>query len=254
MPYSFVPPGSISLIITHTHALAPSKPVTRQESMILLETLLCRIVQTDHMPGAHRDEIITSRGLGEKRTSLRLRALRPVAASSGEAKHVVAVARDDVNRSRGSGRFFEPAADRKQFPEADDVFLVEILLEDALVVRAWFSPEVAAAARLRGGDEVGWVVAGEARGVECCGKGDGLREVGGDGDDGDAVAGEDEGGDVGGVIGRLGVAEDGAVGVSDVDDAVECSTWWSCKSRVGDTRHCRGLPGTAVPAFSIVTS
>ena len=59
-----------------------------------------------------------------------------------------------------------------------------------------------------------------------CGHGSGLREVGGERDGGDAVAGEDEGGDVGGVECGLGVAEDGAVGVADVDDAVEGFAWY----------------------------
>lgn len=52
-----------------------------------------------------------------------------------------------------------------------------------------------------------------------------MWEVEGDRDDGDAVAGEDESGYVAGVVGRLGVAEDGAVGVPDEDDAVEFLAW-----------------------------
>lgn len=53
-----------------------------------------------------------------------------------------------------------------------------------------------------------------------------MGQVEGDGDDGDAVAGEDEGRDVARVVGGLGITEDGAVGVADVDDAVELLAWW----------------------------
>lgn len=47
-----------------------------------------------------------------------------------------------------------------------------------------------------------------------------MWEAGYDGDDADAVASEDEGGDVVWVVCGLGVAQDGAVGVADEDDAV----------------------------------
>ena len=66
------------------------------------------------------------------------------------------------------------------------------------------------------------MIACEAGGVEFGGVGDRLREVERDGDDGDAEAGEDEGRYVAWVIGGLGIAEDGAVGMADEDDFVEC--------------------------------
>ena len=195
--------------------------------MILLKALLRRIVQTNHVPRPHRDKIIARARLREQRTSLRLRACRPVAARRREAKHVVAVARDDVHRRRGRGGFLQAAADGQQLAQADDVLVGEIELEDAFVVGARFAPEVGAAAGHGGGDEVGRVVGGEAGGaVEVGGEEDGLGEVGGDGDDGDAVASEDESGDVGRVVRCLGVAEDGAVGVTDVDDAIKGAAWW----------------------------
>ncbi len=201
--------------------------MARQKRMILLEALLRRIVQTNHMPRPNRDEIIARARLRKQRTSLRLRARRPVAARRRDAKHVVAVARDDIYRCRGRGGFLQAAADGQQLTQADDVLVGEIQLEDAFVVGTWFAPEVGAAAEHGGRDEVGGVVGGEAGGaVEVGREGDGLGEVSGDGDDGDAVAGEDEGGDVGRVVGCLGVAEDGAVGVADVDDALEGAAWW----------------------------
>lgn len=199
--------------------------------MVLLKTLLRRIVQTNHMPRADWDEITTSARLGEQRTSLCLRAQWSSAAGSSETENIIAVAGDDVDWSGGSRRFFDSAPDGKQFPEADDVEVVEVELEDAFVVGARLSPEVAPAAWFGGRDKVGWVVAGETGGVECGGEGDGLGEVGGDGDDGDAEAGEDKGGDVGGVVGCLGIAEDRAVGVADVDYAFEGSAYRLCKSR-----------------------
>ena len=179
-------------------------------------------MQTDHMPRAHGDEILTGLRLGEQSTSLRLRTARPVTAGRGQAEDVVAVARDDVHRRRRRGRFFQAAVDAQQLAQPHDVFVVVVLFEDALVERARFAPQVGAAAGFGRGDEVAGREAGEAGGVEGGGEGDRLREVGGDGDDGDAVAREDEGGDVAWVVGGLGVAEDGAVGVADEDDAVEC--------------------------------
>lgn len=181
------------------------------------------------MPRPDRDEIITSAGLGEKRTSLCLRTRWPSATSSSKAENVIAVAGDDVDWSGGSRRFFQPAPNGKQFSEADNVKVVEVKLEDALVVGARFPPKVAPAAWFGRRDEVGWVIAGETGGVECCGEGDGLGKAGGDGNYGDAKAGKDEGGDVRGMVRCLGVAENGAVGVADVDYAVEFSTCRLCK-------------------------
>lgn len=59
--------------------------------------------------------------------------------------------------------------------------------ENALVVQAQFATEVGAATGFGGRDEV---AGGEARGVVEGGEGDCLGEVGRDGDDGDAGAGE----------------------------------------------------------------
>ena len=49
-----------------------------------------------------------------------------------------------------------------------------------------------------------------------------MGKIEGDGNDGDTEAGQDEGGDVRGVIGGLGVTEDGAVRMAHEDDTLEC--------------------------------
>ena len=145
-----------------------------QKSMILLKRLRCRIVQADHMARPDRDEIVARRSLGVQRTSLSLWRRGAGAASGCQTENVVAVARDDINRCGRCRRLFQSAADGEQFSEADDIFLGEIALEDALVVGTRFAPEVAAAAGHGGCDEVGGVVAGETGGVEFCGYEDGL--------------------------------------------------------------------------------
>ena len=110
-------------------------------------------------------------------------------------------------------------------------------MEDAFVVGARFAPEVAAPTGNGGCDKVAGGEAGEAGGVEEGGEGDRLGQVEGDGDDGDAVAGEDEGRDVARVVGGLGITEDGAVGVADVDDAVKLLAWWvMCQIDVSSAR------------------
>ena len=177
------------------------------------------------MARADGDEVLARLGLGEQGAGLRLRAAGAVATRGQQAEDVVAVARDDVDGGRGHGRLLEPGVDAQQLPEPDVVFVVVVHFEDALVVGAGLAPEVGAAAGRRGRDEVAGGQAGEARRVEVGGEGDRLRQVGGDGDDGDAVARQDEGGDVARVVGGLRVAEDGAVGVADEDDAVEGFAW-----------------------------
>lgn len=179
--------------------------------MVPLKTLLRRIVQTDHMPRTHRDEILTSLRFWKQLTSLCLRTSGPVPTRGGETEDIVAIARNDVNGSRGLGCLLESGVDAQELAQADDVFVVVVHFEDTVVVGAGFAPEVSAAAGGGGGDEVAGGVGGEAGAVEGGGEGDGLGEVGGDGDDGDAVAGEDEGGYVGRVVRGLGVAEDGAI-------------------------------------------
>lgn len=94
-------------------------------------------------------------------------------------------------------------------------------MKNSGVEGAGTSPEVITTAKLGGSDEVAWWIAGKAWGVKCRGKGDGLGKADGHWNAGDAVAGEDEGGDVAGMVRGLGVAEDGTVGVTDEDDAVE---------------------------------
>lgn len=157
--------------------------------MILLKARLRRIMQTDHVPRAHGDEILARLRLWEQSARLRLRAAGPIAARGGEAEDVVAVARDDEDGRRRRGRFLEPGVDAQQFAQADDVFVVVVFFEDALVVGAGLAPEVGAAAGRGRRDEVAGREAGEAGAVERGGEGDRLGEVGGDGDDGDAVAG-----------------------------------------------------------------
>ena len=190
--------------------------------MIVGKTLLRGIMQTDHVARAHGDGILARLRFGEQGTRFRLRAGRPSAAVRVEAEDVVGAARDDVHGRGRSGRFFQAGVDTQQLPQPDHVFVVVILLEDAFVVRAVLAPEVAAATGFGGRDEVADLVAGEAGGVELRGEGDRLREVEGDGDDGHAEAGENEGRYVAWVVGGLGVAEDGAVGVADEDDFAEC--------------------------------
>ena len=180
------------------------------------------------MARAHGDEVLARLSLGEQTAGLRLRAAGAVAARRQQAKDVVAVARDDVDGRRRRGRLLEPRVDAQQLPQPHDVFVVVVHFEDAFVVRARLAPEVAAAAGLGRRDEVAGREAGEARGVEVGGERHRLRKVGGDGDDGDAEAREDEGGDVVRVVGGLRVAEDGAVRMADEDDAVEGFAWcWS---------------------------
>ena len=193
-----------------------------QESMILLEALLRTIVQTNHMPRPDRDEIPTSLSLRVKSTSLGLWAQRARTASSSETEDIITVTSDDINWSRGRRCSFQTTFDGQQLAETNRVHVGEVELEDAFVIGARLTPEVTAAARHGGSGEVSWVAAGEAGGVEdVSGNGNGLGEIDGHGDAADAVACQDEGGNVAGVIGGLGVAEDRTIGVTDEDDAVE---------------------------------
>lgn len=178
-------------------------------------------MQINHMPRPHRLGVGKIRTLRKQRPGHRLRGRRAGPTLRGQAKDVVVGARDHKHRARIRGRQLQPPGNGQKLADADDVFVIVIPEENALVEGARRAPQVGAPAEFGGRDEVARVEAGEAGGVEEGGEEDGLREPEGDGDDADAEAGEDEGGDVGGVVGGHVVAEDGAVGVADEDDFAE---------------------------------
>lgn len=183
-----------------------------------LKRLLSRIMQINHMPRPHRLRVRKIRTLRKQGARHRLRGRRAHPTLRGHAKDVVVRARHHKHRPRIRGRQFQPPGNRQQLADTDDVFVIIVHEEDTVVEGAGRAPQVGATAEFGGGDEVARVEGGEAGGVEESGEEDGLREVEGDGEDADAVAGEDEGGDVGRVVGGHVVAEDGAVGVADEDD------------------------------------
>ena len=140
------------------------------------------------MARADGDVVLAGLGAGEEGAGLGLGAGRPVAAGGVEAEDVVAVARDDVDGRGGVGRLLEAGVDAEELAQPDDVFIVVIHFEDPFVVGAGLAPQVAPSPGRGGRDQVAEGEPGEPGCVQGGGVGHRLREVGGDGDDGDAVA------------------------------------------------------------------
>lgn len=182
------------------------------------------------MPSPNRDEILASRCLRVQGASLSLRRQRAVSTGSSQAEDIICITSDNKHGSRRGRGCFETAFDGQQLSEADRVHLVEIGLEDGSVKGAGSTPEIATSTKLRRCDKVAWWEASEAGGVYVCRNENCLREIDGDWDARDTVAGEDESGNVTWVVGCLRVAEDGAVRVTDEDDLIECFTY-NCVSR-----------------------